>query len=286
MIVLHHAARAQQLALSNVSRSFCSRPILRSLVAPEKNSTLPCAATLALAASGGMGLALFCDQSEHSRLLQGVELQRPGMRQVLSSKLSFLSFLAPAKNVVVICGPSGVGKGTLVNQILAEYPENFGFSVSHTTRKPRPGEVNGKHYHFVGKEQMKAEIDAGKFIEHAEVHGNFYGTSIKAVKDVTQAGKVCVLDIDVQGAEQVKNSELKGKSVFVFIAPPSMEELESRLRGRGTESEEKIKTRLKNANGELAYLSKKGFWTEVFVNDDLEKTYTTLKDFLQRACRL
>ena len=106
---------------------------------------------------------------------------------------------APAdQRPVVICGPSGVGKGTLLTRLMAEHPDSFGFSVSHTTRQPRAGEVDGVHYHFVKKEDMEAAITRGEFIEYARVHSNMYGTSVKAVEDVRAAGKTCLLDIDVQ----------------------------------------------------------------------------------------
>ena len=104
----------------------------------------------------------------------------------------------PEQRPVVVCGPSGVGKGTLLNRLMAEHPEAFGFSVSHTTRQPRPGEVDGVHYHFVQKEDMEAGIQRGEFVEYAHVHSNMYGTSVKGVEDVRAAGKTCLLDIDVQ----------------------------------------------------------------------------------------
>ena len=118
----------------------------------------------------------------------------------------------------------------VITRLLKEHPDKFGFSVSHTTRKPRPGEVDGVHYHFTTVEQIQKEIEDGKFIEHANVHGNYYGTSRAAVEKVLHSGKVCVLDIDVQGAEQVKKSSLHAK--YLFVSPPSMDELEKRLRGR------------------------------------------------------
>ena len=188
------------------------------------------------------------------------------------------SALAASKpRPVVIVGPSGVGKGTLLNRLMADFPDNFGFSVSHTTRKPRPGEVDGVHYNFCEKPDMEAAIERGEFIEYARVHGNIYGTSIKAVEAVQTAGKVCLLDIDVQGAELVKKTTLNAR--FVFVAPPSFEELEKRLRGRGTETEDKIQMRLKNAKGEMEYMDKPGFFDCVIVNDDLDKAYATLKAF-------
>lgn len=176
---------------------------------------------------------------------------------------------------IVMCGPSGVGKGTLINRLMADFPGKFGFSVSHTTRAPRPGETDGVHYNFVEKSAMEADIADGKFLEHAHVHENIYGTSLAAVEAVATKGQVCILDIDVQGAEIVKKSTLD--ALFVFIAPPSMEELEKRLRGRGTEKEESIQKRLANAAGEMAKTEVDGFFHAVIVNDDLEKAYGELK---------
>jgi len=176
---------------------------------------------------------------------------------------------------IVMCGPSGVGKGTLINRLMADFPGKFGFSVSHTTRAPRPGETDGVHYNFVEKAAMEADIAEGKFLEHAHVHENIYGTSLAAVEAVATKGQVCVLDIDGQGAEIVKKSTLD--ALFVFIAPPSMEELEKRLRGRGTEKEESIQKRLANAAGEMAKTEVDGFFHAVIVNDDLEKAYGELK---------
>mmetsp|Transcript_8243 Transcript_8243/g.12679 ORF Transcript_8243/g.12679 Transcript_8243/m.12679 type:complete len:198 (+) Transcript_8243:84-677(+) len=181
---------------------------------------------------------------------------------------------------VVICGPSGVGKGTLIELMNKRFPnDQFGFSVSHTTRKPRPGEEDGVHYNFTTVEAMKKEIEEGKFIEHAEVHGNFYGTSIAAVESVQSSGKICILDIDVQGAESVKKSSLT--PIYIFIAPPSMEQLESRLRGRGTEKEESILKRLAGAGKEIEYSKVEGNFDKVFVNDDLKTTENDLANALK-----
>lgn len=175
-------------------------------------------------------------------------------------------------NPVVFCGPSGVGKGTLIEMLMKRFPnEQFGFSVSHTTRKPREGEVDGKHYNFTTVDAMKKEIDDGKFVEYAEVHGNYYGTSISAVEKVQEKGQICVLDIDIQGVMKVKESSLKPR--YLFIAPPSMDELEKRLRGRGTETEEAIKKRLGNASKELQYGQQSGNFDRVFVNANLNETF-------------
>jgi len=121
---------------------------------------------------------------------------------------------------------------------------------------------------------MKKEIDEGKFVEYASVHGNYYGTSIEAVESVRQQGKICILDIDVQGVRNVKKSTLD--ATYVFVAPPSMEELEKRLRGRGTESEEAVLKRLGNAKTELEYGMGDGNFDRVFTNDDLDKTFESM----------
>lgn len=121
---------------------------------------------------------------------------------------------------------------------------------------------------------MKQEIDEGKFVEYANVHGNYYGTSVEAVESVRGQGKICILDIDVQGVRNVKTSTLD--AIYVFIAPPSMEQLEKRLRGRGTETEEAVLKRLGNAQTELDYGMGEGNFDRVFINDDLDKTFESL----------
>ena len=116
-----------------------------------------------------------------------------------------------ANRPIVISGPSGTGKSTLLKKLFAEYPDKFGFSVSNTTRKPRPGEVNGKDYNFSTVEEFKQLIDENKFIEWAQFSGNYYGTTIKAVKDVAEQGRICLLDIDMQGVKSVKKTDLNAR---------------------------------------------------------------------------
>lgn len=178
-------------------------------------------------------------------------------------------------NAIVIAGPSGVGKGTLIGKLQSEFPKLFGFSVSHTTRPPREGEVDGVHYNFTTVDELLAEVEAGKFIEHAEVHGKHYGTSVAAVEKVREDGKICILDIDVQGCRSARAKGLEAK--YLFVAPPSMEALEQRLRGRGTESEEAIVTRLGNAKEELDAKEDKELFDAVLVNDELDRAYAELK---------
>ncbi|CAN7128608.1 unnamed protein product [Brassica rapa subsp. narinosa] len=184
-----------------------------------------------------------------------------------------------AEKPIVISGPSGVGKGTLIAMLMKEFPSMFGFSVSHTTRSPRCMEENGVHYHFTDKTVMEKEINDGKFLEFASVHGNLYGTSIESVEVVTDSGKRCILDIDVQGARSVKASSLD--AVFIFVCPPSMKELEDRLRARGTETEEQIQKRLRNAEAEIKAGESSGIFEHILYNDNLEECYKNLKNVLR-----
>ncbi|WIA08042.1 hypothetical protein OEZ85_007512 [Tetradesmus obliquus] len=174
--------------------------------------------------------------------------------------------LSGIRTPIVICGPSGVGKGTLIGKLMAQHPAKFGFSVSHTTRDPRPGEQHGVHYYFTDAEAMAAQVAGGMFLEHATVHGNSYGTSLAAVARVSAEGKHCVLDIDVQGAQQVRSSALGERCLFIFVAPPSEQELERRLRNRGTETEEKVLQRLANATSEIAKAQEPGLFHHTLVN--------------------
>jgi len=180
---------------------------------------------------------------------------------------------------LVIAGPSGVGKGTLISRLLSQCPTTFGFSVSHTTRGPRTGEHDGIAYHFRTKDEVQKEIDAGQFIEYAHVHGNIYGTSKRAVEAVQEQGKICIVEIDTQGVQLVKQAGLQCK--FLFIAPPSMTDLEARLRGRGTESEDKIQLRVQNAADELAYAATPGAFDATVVNTDLDQCYQQLLETLR-----
>lgn len=180
---------------------------------------------------------------------------------------------------IAIAGPSGVGKGTLIGKLMEKYPKIFGFCTSHTTRAPRPGEENGIHYHFATKPQMEEMIDKGQFVEHAKVHTNLYGTSFQAVEKVRSEGKVCILDIDIQGVANVKKSTLDCK--YLFIAPPSLEDLSKRLKGRGTETPDKIHVRMENAKGEMEYGMKEGNFDAIVTNNDLKVCMTEVLTVLQ-----
>ncbi|XP_046661501.1 guanylate kinase isoform X2 [Homalodisca vitripennis] len=180
--------------------------------------------------------------------------------------------------VLVLCGPSGSGKSSLLRLLFEEFPDKFGFSVSHTTRNPRPGEENGKHYHFTTKEEMEQAITRGEFIESAVFSNNMYGTSVSAVRSVCESGKVCVLDIDVEGVKQVKTTDLN--PLLVFIKPPSLADLETRLRGRKTETEDSLQRRLDAARKEMVYGETPGNFHLIVINDNLDKAYKKLKEFV------
>mmetsp|Transcript_10733 Transcript_10733/g.19841 ORF Transcript_10733/g.19841 Transcript_10733/m.19841 type:complete len:255 (+) Transcript_10733:67-831(+) len=228
-------------------------------------STLPRACTTAapFLAVGGAALAQFAGSRKDNVFVSCEPRPSFGWDTVTG----FFKRKAPDSFApLVLCGPSGVGKGTIIKALMKEYPDKFGFCVSTTTRGPRPGEVDGKDYHFVGKDVMVKAIEEGKFVEHANVHTNMYGTSIAALEAVKAQNKIVILDIDIQGAKQVK--EKLPEVHFVFLTPPSMEVLEKRLRGRGTETEEKVAKRLKNAVGEIEFSKTPGFWDHVVVADE------------------
>ena len=192
--------------------------------------------------------------------------------------------------LIVLSGPSGAGKSSILSQVM-EQRKNLCFSVSCTTRSPRPGEEHGKAYYFLEKEDFEAKIAAGEFLEHACVHGNYYGTLKSEVTNRLLQNKDVVLDIDVQGAMILKelcaNDPLLSKCAeFVFVSPPSLEILEKRLRGRGTETEEVVLRRLANAKGEIDRLDE---YSYLIINDQLENAvaaflamYDTFKLSLKR----
>ncbi|KAG0640766.1 P-loop containing nucleoside triphosphate hydrolase protein [Tuber brumale] len=182
---------------------------------------------------------------------------------------------------IVLSAPSGTGKSTLLTRLFATHPKTFGFSVSHTTRKPRSGEVPGVDYHFVTPEIFESLIAKEAFIEHTRFSGNYYGTSIEAVKAVAEEGRVCVLDIEMEGVKQVKRTDLGAK--FVFLKPPSLEVLKSRLEGRGTETEESLRKRLERAKVELEFAEVPGVHDKVIVNENLDKAYEELEGYILSA---
>ncbi|XP_028444125.1 guanylate kinase 1b [Perca flavescens] len=179
---------------------------------------------------------------------------------------------------VVLSGPSGAGKSTLMKRLMKDHEDVFGFSVSHTTRNPRPGEEDGKDYHFTTKDAMEEGIDNGEFIENAEFSGNLYGTSKAAIEDVQAKNLICILDVDIQGVKRIKETDLN--PIYISIQPPSMEVLEKRLRDRQTETEESLQKRLEAARIDMELSNEPGVFDVVIINDDLERAYEELKDIL------
>lgn len=171
----------------------------------------------------------------------------------------------------VVSAPAGTGKSTLVEMIMNEFPEDVAESCSCTTRPPRIGEISKKHYEFLSEEEFQEKVEAGEFLEHAKVFGYNYGTRKEMVRDLQSLGKHVVLVIDTQGMMQIKG---KVPAVFIFISPPTMEELRRRLFKRRTESEEKIEERLEWAKKEMEIAKNYDYH---IVNDNLSVTYQVLR---------
>ncbi len=183
--------------------------------------------------------------------------------------------------LIVISGPSGAGKGTICKALLEKH-DNIFISVSATTRAPREGEVEGVNYYFLTKEAFEEKVNNNGFLEYANVHGNFYGTPKVNVEKMLDEGKDVILEIDIQGALQVKENFKEG--VFIFILPPSMEELKQRIIKRGSETEESLMTRFKNAYKEINYVSKYNY---AVVNDKLEVAVSKVEAIIAaEKCRV
>jgi len=172
--------------------------------------------------------------------------------------------------MLLISGPSGCGKSTICDKLLED--PRVVYSVSATTRTPRPGEVDGQDYHFLAKEDFRARMEAGRFIEHAEVHGNMYGTLRVPMEAAIAEGKVYLVEIDVQGALQLKALDVPG--IYVFVAPPSFEELRKRLVGRKTETPEALERRLAKAEDEYRERVK---YDHVVLNDELGRAVDEIR---------
>ncbi|CAM1509540.1 Fc.00g032790.m01.CDS01 [Cosmosporella sp. VM-42] len=188
-----------------------------------------------------------------------------------------MASLPPDRRPIVICGPSGVGKGTLINMLKARHPDTFTLSVSHTTRGPRPGEVDGVNYHFVSREAFETLDKEKGFIEHTEFSGNYYGTSKAAIEEQTKKDMVVVLDIEMEGVKNVKASSFDAR--YVFVAPPDKDVLKKRLEDRGTETGKAIKDRLDQADKELDW-AKEASFDKILINDDLKKAFKELDDWV------
>lgn len=178
--------------------------------------------------------------------------------------------------LIILSSPSGAGKSTLAGRLMA-WDTSLSFSVSATTRPPRPGELDGREYYFRERADFVDMIDAGEMLEHAEVFGNLYGSPRAPVQEAIEAGRDVIFDIDWQGGQQVRNSTLSKDVVSIFILPPSIAELDRRLRARGQDSPDVIATRMAQSEAEISH------WAEydyVLVNEDIDETEAKLKTIL------
>ena len=194
---------------------------------------------------------------------------------------------------LILCGPSGAGKGSIIDELMKREPDHYELCVSHTSRRPRSGEVNGTHYYFVSKESMTEEIKMDeeystgessalkyKFLEYAEVHGNLYGTSVESVRNIHNNKHVAILDVDAIGVQGIHELNIL-PAKYVFVAPPSLQELEIRLRKRNTETEEQIDIRLQNAVAQLEFGINSSIFDYILENDDLDKAVDELSERLR-----
>lgn len=183
--------------------------------------------------------------------------------------------------LIVISGPSGAGKGTIC-KALVERDKNLFVSVSATTRAPRKGEIDGINYHFLTKEDFFDKVNKGEFLEHAEVYGNHYGTLKSNIEELLEAGKNVILEIDIQGALSVKENSKEG--IFIFILPPSMEELKNRIVNRGSETKESLLKRFQSAYQEINYISRYNY---AVVNDVVEQAVERVENIIfAEECRV
>ncbi len=180
--------------------------------------------------------------------------------------------------IIIISGPSGVGKKTIIDKFINDERFNLKYSVSATTRKPRDGEINGRDYYFLSEEEFNENIKNNNFLEWAEFAGNKYGTLISEVKKSLENNNI-ILEIEVQGATAIMQSNIIDDLLTFFIVPPSIEELEKRLRKRNTETNEKINLRIKKASEEMKLSNK---YSYVIVNDDVDVAVNEFKKILEK----
>jgi len=191
----------------------------------------------------------------------------------------------PPAELVVLCGPSGVGKSTLIGRLLAEEPHRFGFSVSCTTRPQRTSEADGVDYTFTSDADFDRMVDADEFVEWANVGGYRYGTSVQAVEAVAASGRVCLLDLDVQGVQALVERDTLNP-FCVWVAAPSLDALRGRLRQRGTEDPKDMERRMSRAIEEIEFSLSARCFDKVVLNDDIQKAYVELKAGIDEATQV
>ena len=200
-------------------------------------------------------------------------MARTTQRAKFESRMNSVNSNNQKYGLIVVSAPSGAGKSTLCAELLKKYSNRIALSISSTSRSPRGTEVDGKEYYFLSKKEFKDKIDSNVFAEWASVHDNYYGTSKETLNQFWSHEKHVLLDIDVQGAESLRKT-FPDHCFTVFVAPPSIEVLEQRLRGRGTENEAAIQKRMSNAREEMSHLEKFDF---VIVNDHFNEAFENLE---------
>ncbi|KFY87570.1 hypothetical protein V498_07114 [Pseudogymnoascus sp. VKM F-4517 (FW-2822)] len=214
---------------------------------------------------------------EDKPLVAEIEVDKDASSQI--DNMDGANDISPVdRRPVVISGPGGVGKGTLISMLIDKHPKLFGRKASHTTRAPRVGEVDGTHYNFITTETYAMMRDGDQFLEFNNFNGNDYGTSKKIVEAIVASGKVPVMEMDFHGIQQLKNQSYPAR--FIFLNAPSLEELERRLRARGTDDEDKIKQRLETAGEEIKHAEIDGFHDKIFVNDNLTEAFEELEKYI------
>lgn len=181
------------------------------------------------------------------------------------------------KNILVLSSPSGGGKSTVAKFILENF-KNFTFSISATTRQPRPGELHDIHYCFLSRDEFRKKIEENELIEYEEIFGNYYGTLKSTTNSILDSGKYLLFDVDVKGALSIKK-HFPDTSVLLFIAPPSMEVLETRLRNRNTENEEQLQKRLERSRDEMEYI---GLFDRQIINNELDETLSVVETIISQ----
>jgi guanylate kinase len=231
-------------------------------------------------------MSLSMDQRIEAYNCNNVHRMASGLCTIFMALRLMLIFIAQGspldRQPIVISGPSGVGKGTLRRKLLNLQSNDFSQTVSHTTRKPRAGESEGIDYYFVSFSHFTTLLSEDSFVEHTFSNGNYYGTSKQTIKDQTAKGSIVLIEVDMKGVQQIKkDSGIDAR--YVFIKPLNFETLETRLRSRGSEDEEDIRSRLNQARAELEYADIPGVHDKILVNDDLETAFKELCDFVYQS---
>ena len=253
---------------------------LKALTELSRNEDSQAPLTAGAMPTGSLGMAVRLAQSRIKSAEKKAEEEQTAAGKAAEAAKN-------AAGLVVLCGPSGVGKSTLIARLLQDAPTEYGFSVSCTTRPPRAGEVDGVDYTFLGDDAFSGMIERGEFVEWAQVGGQRYGTSVAGVQAVSAGGKVCLLDLDVQGVQALTASTAGDdlQPYCIWVAPPSLDALRARLRGRGTEDGDEIERRIQRATEEIEVSLTANYFDKIILNDDLEAAYSALRQALDAQAK-